>query len=84
MKNEFRVINRTTREEQVFNSKELKRFFHCEYDHQTGKIKYNNDWNDYAVSSIKPKTESWLEVLGFAFLGMAIIIIATEIVMQWS
>ena len=50
MKNQFRVINRTTREEQVFNSDELKRFFYCEYDNQTDTIKYNNEWKDYAVS----------------------------------
>ena len=83
MKNEFRVINRTTREEQVFNSKELKRFFHCEYDPQTGKIKYNNQINDYAISSVKPKSESFLEVLGFGLLGLAIIVLATEIIMKW-
>ena len=83
MKNEFRVINRTTREEQVFNSKELKRFFHCEYDSQTGKIKYNNEWKDYAISSVKPKSESLLEVLGLSFLGIAIVILVTEIVMSW-
>ena len=83
MKNEFRVINRTTREEQVFNSKELKRFFHCEYDHQTGKIKYNNHWRNYAISPAKPTTETWLEVLGFSFLGIAIVILVTEIILQW-
>ena len=32
MKTEFRVINRTTKEEQVFNSDELKRFFYCEFE----------------------------------------------------
>jgi hypothetical protein len=84
MKNEFRVINRTTREEQIFNSKELERFFHCEYDKQTQKIKYKNHPRDYARSKVKQPIESWLEVLGFALLGMAIIIIATEIVMQWK
>ena len=83
MKNEFRVINRTTREEQVFNSKELKRFFHCEYDHQTQKVKYNNKYNDYAVSQIKKPIESWVEVLGFSCLGLALIILVTEIVMSW-
>lgn len=83
MKNEFRVINRTTREEQVFNSKELKRFFHCEYDSQTGKIKYNNQINDYAISSVKPKSETFLAALGFGLLGLAIIVLATEIIMKW-
>ena len=83
MKNEFRVINRTTREEQVFNSKEFKRFFYCEYDPQTQKVKYNNDINDYAISSVKPKSESFVEVLGFGLLGLAIIILVTKIVMSW-
>ena len=84
MKNQFRVINRTTREEQIFNSKELKRFFYCEFDHKTGKLKYNlNDMNDYAISYVKPKSETALEVLGFGLLGLAIIILVTEIVMSW-
>ena len=84
MKNQFRVINRTTREEQIFNSKELKRFFHCEYNKQTGELEYNlNDMNDYAISPIKPKSESFLEVLGFGLLGLAIIVLATEIIMSW-
>tara|TARA_R110001632_G_scaffold45261_1_gene115022 strand:+ start:991 stop:1245 length:255 start_codon:yes stop_codon:yes gene_type:complete len=84
MKNQFRVINRTTRAEQVFNSEELKTFFYCEYDHQTGKIKYKNQWTDYAVSSIKPKSETFLAALGFGFLGLAVVILVTEIVMKWS
>jgi hypothetical protein len=83
MKHEFRVINRTTREEQVFNSKELRRFFYCEYDKQTGKIKYNNEFSDYAISYVKPKSESFLEALGFGLLGIAIIVLVTEIVMKW-
>jgi len=83
MKNQFRVINRTTREEQVFNSKEFKRFFRCEYDKQTGKIKYNNSLTDYAISYVKPKSESWLETIGFSCLGLAIIILATKIIMSW-
>jgi len=84
MKNQFRVINRTTRTEQVFNSEELQRFFCCEYDHQTNKIKYENQWTDYAVSSIKPKSETFLAALGFGLLGLAIIVLVTEIVMKWS
>ena len=85
MKNQFRVINRTTKVEQVFNSKELKRFFHCEYNKQTGELEYNlNDMNDYAISPVKPKAESFLEVLGFGLLGLAIIVLVTEIVMSWS
>ena len=67
----FKVINRTTRQEQVFNSKELKRFFHY------------NEFNDYAVSEIKKPVESALEIIAFSCLGLAIIVLVTEIVMKW-
>ena len=84
MRNQFRVINRVTKEEQVFNSKELKRFFYCEFDHKTGKLKYNlNNMNDYAISYVKPKSETFLSALGFGLLGLAIIVLVTEIVMKW-
>ena len=83
MKNQFKVINRVTREEQIFNSEELRKFFYCEYDPQTEKIKYNNEWKDYAISSVKPPEETWMEVLGFSFLGLAIIILVTKIIMSW-
>ena len=83
MKTEFRVINRTTKEEQVFNSKELKRFFYCEYDVQTGKIKYNNEMSDYAISQVKPRSESFLEALAFGVFGLAIIILTTKLIMSW-
>ena len=83
MKHEFRVINRVTREEQIFNSKELKRFFHCEYDPKTQKIKYNNQINDYAITQVKQPKETLLEVLGLSFLGIAIVILVTKIIMQW-
>ena len=83
MKTQFKVINRVTREEQIFNSKEFKRFFHCEYDPQTKTIKYNNDMNAYAYSTLQPKEETWQEVLGFSFLGIAIVILVTKIIMSW-
>jgi hypothetical protein len=81
---QFKVINRVTREEQIFNSKEFKRFFYCEFDHKTGKLKYNlNDMNDYAITQVKQPKETLLEVLGFSFLGIAIVILVTKIIMQW-
>ena len=49
----FRVINRTTRQEHIFNSEEIKRFFHIYYDEQTDTIKRKNLMSDYAISSIK-------------------------------
>ena len=81
MKNQFKVINRVTGEEQVFNSKEFKRFFHCEYDPQTQKVKYNNDMDDYAISTVKEET--WTEVLGFSLLGLAIVVLVTKIILSW-
>ena len=85
MKKQFRVINRVTKNEWIFNSKELKRFFYCEFDHKTGKLKYNlNNMNDYAISYVKPKSETFLSALGFGLLGLAIIVLVTEIVMKWS
>jgi hypothetical protein len=42
-KNYFKVINRVTREEQIFNSEELDRFFYAFYDEQTKKVKYINN-----------------------------------------
>ena len=84
MKYQFRVINRTTREEQIFNSKELKRFFYCEFDHQTGELKYNvNEMSDYAISPVKSITETWAETIGFSCLGLAIVILTTKIIMSW-
>jgi hypothetical protein len=83
MKTQFRVINRVTKEEQIFNSKEFKRFFYCEFDPQTQKVKYNQDMSDYAISPLQPKEETWQEVLGLSCLGIAIVILVTKIVMQW-
>lgn len=83
MKTQFKVINRVTKEEWIFNSKEFKRFFHCEYDPQTKKVKYNQHISDYAISTLQPKEETWQEVLGFSFLGLAIVILVTKIVMSW-
>ena len=78
---QFKVINRTTREEQIFNSKEFQRFFHSQYDPQTKKMKYNNQLGDYAFSVVKQP--DWAEVLGFSFGGVAIVILVTNIVSQW-
>jgi hypothetical protein len=83
MENQFRVINRVTREEQVFNSAELRRFFYCEYDHQTQKVKYNNEWNDYAISSVKSPIHSFLENIFYAFCAVVFIVCTTKIIMQW-
>ena len=82
MQNQFRVINRITKEEHVFNSEEIKRFFHCEYDKQTEKIKYNNEFKDYAISIVKPKKDI-LEAFIISLLGIIFVILTTKIIMQW-
>jgi len=79
MKNQFKVINRTTEQEQVFNSDELKRFFYCEYDHQTQKVKYNNKYKDYTVSLEKTDTEKILSFINYT----AIIGTSLYILLQW-
>ena len=72
MKNQFRIINRTTKEEQVFNSDELQRFFYCEYDPQTEKIKYE-------LSYIKTKTEKILVIINcLAIAGISLYLLS-----QW-
>ena len=72
MKNQFRVINRTTREEQVFNSDELQRFFYCEYNPHTEKIKYK-------LSYVKTKTEKILIIINcLAIAGISLYLLS-----QW-
>ena len=79
MKNEFRVINRTTREEQVFNSDELHRFFYCEYDSRTDTIKYNNELKDYAISLKRTATEKILLIINcLAIVGTSLYLLS-----QW-
>ena len=79
MKNQFRVINRTTRKEQVFNSDELKRFFHCEYDSRTDTIKYNNELKDYAISSMRTDTDKILLTINcLAIVGTSLYLLS-----QW-
>ena len=80
MKNQFRVINRTTREEQVFNSDELKRFFYCEYDKQTDTIKYGfNERKDYAVILKRTDTDKILLIINcLAIAGTSLYLLS-----QW-
>ena len=81
---QFKVINRTTGSEQVFNSNELQRFFYCEYDKQTEKIKYNNNIRDYAISQVKSKKETLLDAVVISVVAVGVIICLTKIIMQWS
>tara|TARA_R110002167_G_scaffold254346_2_gene460524 strand:- start:163 stop:447 length:285 start_codon:yes stop_codon:yes gene_type:complete len=83
LENQFRVINRVTRDEQIFNSKEISKFFHCEYDPQTKKVKYMHQWNDYAISTIKPEKEKLLDNIVISVVAVAIIVCLTKLIMLW-
>ena len=75
----FKVINTRTKQEQVFNSEELERFFYCEYDKQTKKIKYNNKKEDYSIDSMRSATENILLIINcLAIVGTIIYLLS-----QW-
>ena len=81
-KNKFKVINRETREEQIFNSEELDRFFYAFYDEQTKKVKYINNIRDYAIHTIKNEDE-WMLNLALSFLSVGLVICITKIIMLY-
>jgi hypothetical protein len=75
----FKVINTRTKQEQVFNSEELKRFFYCEYDKQTKKIEYNNKREDYSIYPMRSATENILLIINcLAIVGTIIYLLS-----QW-
>lgn len=59
----FRVINRTTRQEHIFNSEEIKRFFN------------KNLMSDYAISSIKYEEQKKYSLLADIVVGIALVIL---------
>jgi len=59
----FRVINRTTRQEHIFNSEEIKRFFN------------KNLMSDYAISSIKYEEQKKYSLLADIIVGIAAVIL---------
>lgn len=78
MERQFKVINRVSRKEQIFNSDELQTFFKY-----LGHGKYNNQWNDYAISVVKSKKETIFETLGISLIAVATVILITKIILQW-
>ena len=59
----FRVINRTTRQEHIFNSEEIKRFFN------------KNLMSDYAISSIKYEEAKRNNLIADIVVGIAAVIL---------
>ena len=83
---QFKVINRVTKKEQVFNSEEILNFFRCEYDPQTKKIKYYNNIRDYAISQVKSKlenTENLFSIIAIAGCSVALVVLITDIILRW-
>ena len=71
MKTQFKVINRTTRIEQILNASEVARFFKL------------NSIKEYAISTIKPTEEKVLDTLAISLIGAAAVILITKIILQW-
>jgi len=74
---QFKVINRVSRKEQIFNSAELQRFFKY-----YGEGKYNNKWIDYAVSVVEVE-DNFLENLALSLVAVCSVILITKIILQW-
>ena len=71
MERQFKVINRTTRIEQILNASEVARFFKL------------NSIKEYAISTIKPTEEKVLDTLAISLIGAAAVILITKIILQW-
>ena len=71
MKTQFKVINRTTRIEQILNASEVARFF-----------KFNSI-KEYAISTIKPIEEKVLDTFIVSCFSVALVILITKIILQW-
>ena len=80
----YKVINRTSRKEQVFNSEELQRFFAINHDVDYLKEgKRKNEWEDYATSIVKPKENKILDTILISTLSVALVILITDLILQW-
>ena len=79
----FRVINRNTRKEQLFNSEELREFFRYRNDVCFLRIGQRpNEWRDYAVSVIKTE-DNFLENLAISLVAICSVILISNIILQW-
>jgi hypothetical protein len=74
---QFKVINRVSRKEQIFNSDELQNFFKY-----LGNGKYNNKWSDYAVSVVRSKEDIFATFV-ISTIAVASVILITKIILQW-
>ena len=71
MKTQFKVINRTTRIEQILNASEVSRFFKL------------NDIREYAISKVKSNLDKAIDVYIISSIAVLSVILITKIIMQW-
>ena len=71
MKTQFKVINRTTRIEQILNASEVARFFKL------------NSIKEYAISTIKSTEDKIFETVFISFVSIVFVICVTKIILQW-
>jgi hypothetical protein len=83
MKTQFRVINRVSRKEQLFNTEELREFFRYRNDVCFLRIGQRpNEWRDYAISVVKTE-DNFLENLAISLVAVCSVILITKIIMTW-
>ena len=79
---QFKVINRVSRKELIFNSEQLREFFRYRNDVCFMRIgKRANEWRDYAVSVIKPKADTIVYSLALSLLSVCLVILITKLIM---
>tara|TARA_R100001463_G_C3401647_1_gene208095 strand:- start:91 stop:303 length:213 start_codon:yes stop_codon:yes gene_type:complete len=69
MKTNYIIINKKSNNKHILNKKEKENFYKIQCKH-----------NYY---ELKEEKESFLEELGLGFLAVAIVLLLTEIIMQW-
>jgi len=78
----FKVINRVSRKELIFNSEELREFFRYRNDVCFMRVgKRPNEWRDYAVSVIKPTSEKIFKPFAISLLSVGLVILITKLIM---
>ena len=83
---QFKVINRVSRKELIFNSEELREFFRYRNDVCFLRIGQRpNEWNDYAISVVKTKSnlDKVINVYLISLIAICSVVLITKIIMQW-
>ena len=82
----FRVINRVSRKEQLFNTEELREFFRYRNDVCFLRIGQRpNEWRDYAISVVQTKSnlDKIIDVYFISSISVLSVILITKIIMTW-